>query len=280
MGDIVMFERIFILLIIISILLVSSCSGGEMENKKETYNNLKDVPIKAWNKLSKEKIFFGHQSVGYNILDGVKDLINEYPDIKLKIEKTTDLKNTSEAVFMHSEVGQNTDPKSKINDFKKKLESNIGKNVDIAALKLCYIDINRKTDVDQLFNEYKIEIEKIKKKFPNLKIIHFTEPLKINETGWKTTIKKIFGREIDSIADNMKRCQYNEILKKEYMGKEPVLDIAQIESTFSDGRRSSFEKDGKLYYSLVPEYTYDGGHLNAIGRKKVAEQFLLLLVNI
>ncbi len=60
----------------------------------------------------------------------------------------------------------------------------------------------------------------------------------------------------------------------------PFFDIAKIESTFPDGTRSTFTKDGKTYYSMVPEYTHDGGHLNEMGRKKVAKQFLLLLANL
>ncbi|MBW2608023.1 MAG: hypothetical protein JRD05_10355 [Deltaproteobacteria bacterium] len=70
------------------------------------------------------------------------------------------------------------------------------------------------------------------------------------------------------------------MLRKEYDGKEPVFDIAKIESTFPNGTRCSFTKDGKTYYSMVPEYTYDSGHLNETGRKKVAEQLLILLAQL
>jgi hypothetical protein len=52
-----------------------------------------------------------------------------------------------------------------------------------------------------------------------------------------------------------------------------------MESTFPDGTRETFSSDEKTYYALVPEYTYDDGHLNETGRKKAAEQLLLLLVN-
>jgi len=59
-----------------------------------------------------------------------------------------------------------------------------------------------------------------------------------------------------------------------------IFDLAKIESTFPDGRRASFTKDGKTYYSMVPDYTYDGGHLNELGRKIAAEQLLFLLANL
>jgi len=69
------------------------------------------------------------------------------------------------------------------------------------------------------------------------------------------------------------------MLLNKYKGKESIFDIAKIQSTFPDGTRSIFTKDGKTYYSMVPEYSYDGGHLNELGRKKVAEQLLVLFAN-
>ena len=36
----------------------------------------------------------------------------------------------------------------------------------------------------------------------------------------------------------------------------------------------------KIYYSMAPEYTTDGGHLNETGRKRVAEQLLIFLANL
>ena len=73
------------------------------------------------------------------------------------------------------------------------------------------------------------------------------------------------------VYNNINRNQFNEILRKEYEGKAPIFDLAKIESTYPDGKTS---------YSMVPDYTYDGGHLNETGRKKAAEQLLVLLANI
>ena len=206
--------------------------------------------------------------------------MKEYPKIKLKIVETNESKDLKAGVLAHSRVGKNTDPKSKIDEFKRFIDNGIGKSADAAALKFCYVDMNGSTDVVQVFSDYKAETEKINKDYPELTIIHFTEPLTQRQTGWKASIKKIIGREIGGFADNMKRTDYNELLVKAFQGKDPILDIATIESTFPDGTRCSFEKGGKTYYSLVPEYTDDGGHLNETGRKKVAEQFLLLLANL
>jgi hypothetical protein len=269
-----------VLVLSIATLLLIACSGGGMEEKSNTYNKLRNVPTKTWTKLSHKKIYFGHQSVGFNIIDGIQDLMKEYPEIKLNILETTDIEKINDGGFAHSRVGKNTDPKSKMDDFSKVLNAGIGKKADAAAIKFCYVDINAETDVQKLFNKYKNEITGIQKGYPHIKIIHFTAPLKRLQSGWKAAIKKLIGKPLKESEDNIKRNEYNELLVSEYQGKAPIFDIAQIESTNPDGSRCSFEEDSKTYYSLVPKYTNDGGHLNEIGRKKVAEQFLLLLANL
>ena len=76
---------------------------------------------------------------------------------------------------------------------------------------------------------------------------------------------------------NVKRNEYNALLKSEYEGKDPILDLAAVESTYPDGKRESFEHDGKVVYALIPGYTYDGGHLNEIGRYRAANELLKVL---
>ena len=69
-------------------------------------------------------------------------------------------------------------------------------------------------------------------------------------------------------------------LREAYGSINRLFDLATIESTRPDGTRSGFEKDGKTYYSLVPEYTYVSGHLNEAGRRVVAKRLLLFLANL
>ena len=93
-------------------------------------------------------------------------------------------------------------------------------------------------------------------------------------------IKKVFGRPVFDYQDNISRNQFNEMLRKEYEGKEPFFDLANIESTFPHGKRASFAKNGSIYYSMVPEYTDDGGHLNKVGRRRITGQLLVFLANL
>lgn len=275
------FKHIQLVIIISISTILISCSEGKMPEKNITYDSLKDVPASTWKSLTQKKIYFGHQSVGFNIMDGVKDVIKEHPEIKLNIVETADQSNFKVGLFAHSRVGKNQDPKSKIDEFVRFLNSGIGKKADAAALKFCYVDVIAKTNVENFFADYSESIKQLKIKYPHMNFIHFTVPLKATETTWKTRLKKLFGKkEIWEYDENIKRNEYNKLLIEKYQGKEPVLDIAKIQSTFPDGTRCTFSKDGKTYYSMVPAYTYDGGHLNELGRKKVAEQFLLLLASL
>jgi hypothetical protein len=210
----------------------------------------------------------------------VRDIMKEYPKIKLNIVESADPASIAPGTIAHSRVGKNTQPKTKMDDFNKYIDAGIGNKADAAALKLCYVDINADTKPEALFNEYVNEIEKIHKSFPDLTVIHFTSPLTTIQSGWKAWIKKIIGREAYGMRENINRHTYNELLRAKYKGNAPVVDIAAIESSYPDGRRSTFEADGKTYFSLVPEYTNDGGHLNEVGRKKVAEQLVLVLANL
>jgi hypothetical protein len=72
----------------------------------------------------------------------------------------------------------------------------------------------------------------------------------------------------------------NELLRKEYGKNAPFFDLAEIESTFLNGKRAFSSERENTRYSLVPSYTYDGGHLNDFGSKTVAEQLLVFLADL
>jgi len=262
-------------------LAITSCSGGKMDStNKVSFPSIKDVPAEAWQNLNEKKIYFGHQSVGYNILDGVKDVMKENPPIKLQIVETNNPADFNAPVFAHSRVGKNTDPKSKCEDFSVFMDKGLGEKTDIAFLKLCYVDVTSNTVVEKVFAGYKETMSVLKSKYPKVTFVHITVPLTTLQTGPKAWIKKIIGRPVAGVDDNIKRETFNQKLRNEFSGKEPVFDLAAIESTLPAGSRAIFEKDGKAYPRLVPEYTDDGGHLNALGRKVAAEQLLIFLAKL
>lgn len=266
--------------IILIALIITNCSGGQMDTtNKATFPSIKDIPSEAWQKLSQKKIYFGHQSVGFDIINGVKDVIKENPQIKLNIVDTKNLTDFNAPLLGHSEVGQNTHPKSKCDDFTQIMDSGLGERADIAFFKLCFVDINVGADPHTIFAYYRETMSVLKKKYPKTIFVHTTVPLTTVQPGIKTKIKLLLGKSVGGYEGNIEREQYNQLLRKEYEGKEPIFDLAKIESTLPNGSKATFQRDGKGYPHLVDTYTNDGGHLNEEGRRLVATQFLILLVN-
>jgi len=253
-----------------------------MTQQSNSLPSIKDVPESAWEKLAQKKIYFGHQSVGNNIIEGIKDVMKENTQIKLNIiEISNPADFNSDSIFAHSRVGKNVDPKSKTESFSEFVRQGIGDKADIAFFKFCYVDIEEGTDIDDLFNDYKTKMTQMEKNYPNVIFIHMTVPLKVTKINWKTWIKELIGKgEMWEYDGNIERNDYNGLVRKKYVTNGYLFDLSGIESTNSDGSRSSFTYDGKIYYSLVPEYTNDGGHLNEKGRKIVAEQLLIFLTEL
>jgi len=273
----------YIVFILISgLFFVPSCNNGDHMQATKTYQKIIDsIPAQQWEKLSRQKIYFGHHSVGYNIIDGIKDIMSEKEAINLNIKETDDANKFNEPIFGHSRVGQNMDWQSKIYDFHNKIENSLGAKADIAFFKFCYVDITEETDIQELFQAYKKNMKKTQNDFPDMLFIHATTPIRIANTSWKTWVKKLIGKDdIWEYADNIKRNAFNDLIRQEYGGSGRLFDIARAESTYLDGNREIFEEDGERYEALVPNFTNDGGHLNEIGRKLVAAHLLKTLVSI
>ena len=255
----------------------NACTGGEMSDKvQQSAEGGIIVSDKVLAKVAEKKIFFGHQSVGFNIIDGISDIVKEEQGASLNIVKTNTPDVFSSPVFAHFTVGENNDPASKVKDFSRFMDNGIGDHADIAFLKFCYIDVNKTTDTDKIFSVYKETMDRLKNRYPKTQFVHVTVPLTVSEVSIKSLIKKLLGRE----DNNIKRNHFNERLIQEFSGQDPVFDLAGIESTSPDGNRSTFTEGGKRYYSLAPEYSDDGGHLNEKGRRVAAVALLKFLSDI
>lgn len=264
-------------IIILSIIVFLSCSQGK-ENQGMK-NNVTDNAINSdvIKKLAARKIYFGHQSVGYNIIDGLTALLPA--DSGLNIIESSDPDSFSKPVFAHSQNGENFKPETKIAEFVKKMESGLGNKADIALFKFCYVDINSDTDVNKLFSEYKNSFDMLQKKYPNTLFLHITDPVTSEKVDGiknkiKVSIKTLTGKKTGDVYDNIRRMEFNNLLIKEYGFK--VFNLASIESSAA-GKEMLNSKGGIEHYSLNPEFTDDGGHLNKNGSKLVAIKFIEFL---
>ena len=270
-------KRHFTLLALVLLMNTYQCSEQKNTEIKSDLSAIKQVPEEKWEVLKSKKIYFGHQSVGFNIVNGIELIMKDMPTLSLNIQELKAPDTLKSPVFAHSRIGKNKDPLSKIMDFKNYIQNGIGDSADYAFFKFCYIDIKEDTDVQNVFTAYKDVVDSLIIKFPNTTFIHVTVPLRIAQTGIKVSIKNVIGRPVGGYADNIKRNEFNELLLNEYGDTGLVFDLAKAESTYPDGQRQFFESNGKKYSFLIPAYTNDGGHLNNVGRSIVAEKLLIFL---
>lgn len=225
-------------------------------------------PLKSqFETLSTKRVLFAHQSVGMNLLAGLETLAKE-DGVTIAVKE---LKPGTALTpgLTHFFVGENEHPEGKLEHFAATLEKTPG--VELAVLKLCYVDISPDTDVTALFAKYQATHDALKAKFPSVEFVHVTAPLTVVQTGLKAFAKKLTGSAPWGARENVKRHQFNELLRKTYASAH-LFDLAAVESTGADA--CTFERDGKTWPCLRSSWTDDGGHLNAKGQREVARAFV------
>jgi hypothetical protein len=224
--------------------------------------------------LAAKRIYFAHQSVGANILAGVSELARG-AGVSVRIVQEASAAAVAADTFGHFFVPENGAPLEKLANFKAAMGS--GSPVDIALVKFCYVDINAATDVRALFAHYQAAIAELRAANPRTTFVHVTLPLTTEQTGVKALVKRMLGRAPYGTIENVRREQYNRLLRQAYGGREPLFDLAGIESTAPDGHRVTVAWDGAVAPALAGAYTDDGGHLNERGRIVVAREFVKVL---
>lgn len=273
-----MWRKLAGLVVVLSLLV--GCSGQD-ERGEVMYKRLADIPAEKLAALSEKSYFFGHQSVGRNMLDGLRMVMEENPVVKLNVVEGEDSSLLQPGVFLHANLGKNREPGTKMDAYVNAMEGGLGGKVDTAFLKFCYVDMERSGDPAQLFAQYKSEVNALQVKYPDTTFVHFTLPIKTVPTGLKVTIKNLIGKEVPQQLDNVKRAEFNELVRAEYKGKEPLFDIAHLESVAaSTGEKTTFQQDGKVIEAMAPENTNDGGHLGDEGKRWIAEQLIIFLAGL
>ena len=260
---------------VLSLALFISCKESGMKSLQSGHDRLDAISPHRWEILAQKKIFFGHKSVGQNIVAGLEEVMARRPLIKLDILETSDPADLVKPVFAHALIGTNKDPVSKIVRFSQIMDSGVGRSVDIAFFKLCFVDIDHSTDVEALLNSYAHSLARLEAEFPDVRFITVTVPLISRPVGIKARLKKLLGRLPWDEADNVKRNVYNGMLREKFKGS--LFDLAAIESRIDGERKATFTKGGKDFELLHRPYTSDGGHLNSTGRQIVAIELLIFL---
>jgi hypothetical protein len=272
--------RLLALLLVCAMLPIAGCRGATVGQELAHMSFLGDVPDTAWANLAKKRVFFGHQSVGANIMEGVGEIIREGPRIGLKVVGDEAGLSGDGGVFAHWAIGRNGDPQLKTDEFARLIEGPLRGRVDVVLHKYCYADISEGTNVRAVFDHYRQTMDRLRTEYPNVVFVHVTTPLVRVQSGPKAVIKRWLGRGPAGYESNMAREQFNDLMREAYRGREPLFDLAAVESTRPDGTRETIRFGGRSSYALVPAYTSDGSHLDQRGRRRVAEELLVLLARL
>ena len=229
-------------------------------------------------RMSRTRVFFGHQSVGMNVLDGVRGVYAAHglaaPVVEARGAGTGSGRPAGDSGFIgHAFIGENENPRQKIRDFDAKLRSGTGRHVDVALMKLCYVDVNGTTDVGALFAAYRDTLGALERDLPGVAFVHVTVPL-MTAPGLLSKLKsRLTGRATYGAADNAARERLNDLLRRAYPG-DRLFDLAAVESTAPDGHRAAGMYREQRYYHLYQGYAADPGHLNEEGARLAAAAWL------
>lgn len=230
--------------------------------------------------LHTKRIYFGHQSVGANIVDGINDLRQSHPTPHLNVIESCDPKVYAAPVLGHSRLGRNHYPRSKIDAFAEVLGAGLGAKVDVALFKFCYVDVNQDSDHAALFEYYRNVMAQLAVAYPHIRLVHVTVPLTTVPGLLARVAGGLLRRHNRAAHDNLARAEYNRLLLQTYSGKEPVFDLANVESTAPSGRVHRHSLGGHEFRALVPSYSSDGRHLSEFGRRVVASAFIQYLARL
>lgn len=228
--------------------------------------------------VARRAVFFGHQSVGANILDGVKELAAQ-EGVPLRLAEVPDAAAVGPGTFGHAFIPENGKPELKLEGLTRALGPGPA-GVEVAFLKLCYVDVEGKTDAKALFERYQATLKTLQARHPRTTFVHLTVPLTTVQGGWKAMVKGLLGRSPYGFEENVRREEYNALIRQAYQGREPLLDVARLESTAPDGRPETTTVKGRTIPSMHAAYTDDGGHLGGEGRRMVARALLRLLAGL
>ncbi len=266
-----------------TVLILTNRAVVRKEMSPQPIRRWADIPPEAWSQLCGKTIFFGHQSVGYDIVSGIRDIVASHEYLGLRIVETKDAKRVDGPALVHAPIGQNLHAESKTAEFTRLMEGGLAEKVDMAFFKFCFVDINESSNPDALFATYCKAMDTLKLRFPHTTFMHVTAPLCGPPTRgvgiMKTSIQRLLGRPT-VLDENEVRNRYNALLRERFSRKEPLFDLALYETLGPEGLRHYSLQNGHEIPILAPMYTDDGGHLNARGQRYVAEQLLIQLLEV
>jgi len=272
-------NRLKINILLFGFILILGCSkeySSDMLDFYKVYGSEKKDPSSQLQLLSGRTVYFGHQSVGFNIIQGIEAWSAE-TGVPINIVDTRNFRDVERPALIHFGIGQNEDPNSKTDDFVSVL-SEMGEDTGaIALFKFCYVDFHDESDVDPIFEYFKEKMLQLKVDYPGIRVVLCTVPYTALQKGIKAVAKKVLSMPLAGELENIKRSEFNERLISELGPEFPVFDLGKIEATMPDGTLNTYKHEGETYPAMVHQYTDDLDHLNTLGSRIMAYNIISFL---
>jgi hypothetical protein len=223
--------------------------------------------------LAGARVFFSHQSVGGNILDGLARLGRE-AGAGLQIVPLAS--GAAGPALLHAFGGDNGRPDAKLAFFGAALDGLSHAPPEVALMKFCYLDFTPDTDVEALLDRYRATFDAVARRHPGVLLLHATVPLTTRPTGPKARAWRLIGRRVWQDAANQRRHLFNQRLRAN-VPEQALFDLARVEATRPDGSPEWFRIGGSDCPALCPGYAEGDGHLNETGRRRVAPELARVL---
>ena len=240
-------------------------------------------------------MFFGHNSVGGEIVDGLGSVVQ---NLRIISHSRSLISSNGAAYFnqngsrqpgllnvstydLYRNYGQ---ARQSVELFVEQVRFIIngnatipGQRLDIVFLKFCFYAFYDMTDeqADLLFDYYATQMDALQSQYPELIVVHFTQT--IRPCG-----------NFQNIYDaNTRSMHYRSRMLERYGHTGRVFDLALIEATAPNGQvnHCSYRDNAGnpvlgLYQSYAPSSTSNDGHLSTAGRQAVARRLADFLANV
>lgn len=240
--------------------------------------------IEMLTRAAQARIFFGHQSVGNNIVGGIAAA---YTAAGLPTPRVIDTRTApadANPVFMENGIAENYEPIDKIDDFAAIMNGAMSSEVDVAFMKLCYVDVDASSsenDPDILFAHYQSVLASLEAAHPNVLFLHLGMPVRTDGNAVEVAPSAIsnvtgnLGIAPDSLPTWMKRERYNSFMRANYGSTGRHWDLAARESAVGNGNVLARLYNSTYYvHTMNPAYASDGAHLNATGAQYMATELM------
>jgi hypothetical protein len=219
-----------------------------------------------WDGLAKRTVFFGHQSVGENVIEGLQKMseAESWPALRIIEIAGKSAATIQGPALVHEKIGENGDPHSKMQGFRDALDRGLGAQVDTAMMKFCFWDIRADTNVEAVFNEYQETMADLARRYPRVTFAYATVPLVTADVDWRARVRRLVGLTTPTDKDNLVRAQLNRRIREAFGTGRLLFDVARAEEEPSGGEPLP---------ELAAEFSSDGAHLNDAGRRRVGTQF-------